>query len=77
VFTESQSSPRGRGTKQETIREAAQRLFLAHGFAGTTTDEIAVAGVAKEMLDRPGNSPLDVFAAAEPACADIGAIPER
>lgn len=55
------SSSRGRGGKQETIRVAAQRLFLAHGFAGTTTDAITTAaGVSKETLYRyyPGKEAI-------------------
>jgi TetR/AcrR family transcriptional regulator, mexJK operon transcriptional repressor len=52
-MTEAVPARSGRGAKQETIREAAQRLFLAHGFAGTTTDAItAAAGVSKETLYR-------------------------
>ncbi len=91
MIDQTKSPPRGRGTKQETIREAAQRLFLARGFAGTTTDAItAAAGVSKETLyrhyagkeaifadvlgrltlDRPGASPLDVLASADPASAE-------
>jgi AcrR family transcriptional regulator len=55
------TSSRGRAGKQETIREAAERLFLAHGFAGTTTDAItAAAGVSKETLYRyyPGKTAI-------------------
>jgi AcrR family transcriptional regulator len=51
----------GRGDKQEAIREAAQGLFLARGFAGTTTDAITTAaGVSKETLYRyyPGKDAL-------------------
>jgi AcrR family transcriptional regulator len=51
----------GRGTKQDAIREAAQRLFLARGFAGTTTDAITKeAGVSKETLYRyyPGKDAI-------------------
>jgi TetR/AcrR family transcriptional regulator, mexJK operon transcriptional repressor len=53
MVNETKAPPRGRGTRQDAIREAAQRLFLAHGFAGTTTDAItAAAGVSKETLYR-------------------------
>jgi AcrR family transcriptional regulator len=58
---ETKAPPRGRGTRQEAIREAAQRLFLAHGFAGTTTDAITTAaGVSKETLYRyyPGKEAI-------------------
>jgi TetR/AcrR family transcriptional repressor of mexJK operon len=63
-MTDRTSTPRqGRGTKQETIREAARRLFLAHGFAGTTTDAItAAAGVSKETLYRYYPSKDAIFA---------------
>ncbi len=37
--------------KREQIRTHAQRLFLARGFAGTSTDAIAAAaGVSKQTL---------------------------
>jgi TetR/AcrR family transcriptional repressor of mexJK operon len=52
-MAEAIAARRGRGAKQEAIREAAQRLFLVHGFAGTTTDAITTAaGVSKETLYR-------------------------
>ena len=53
----------GRGRKQEVIREAAQRLFLSRGFAGTTTDAItSEAGVSKETLYRYYPSKDAIFA---------------
>jgi AcrR family transcriptional regulator len=57
------SRPRtGRAGKQEVIREAAQRLFLARGFAGTTTDAITTeAGVSKETLYRYYSSKDEIF----------------
>lgn len=53
----------GQSVKQDVIREAAQRLFLARGFAGTTTDAITrEAGVSKETLYRYYPSKDAIFA---------------
>lgn len=47
---ESSLTPRARA-KRDQIRAHAQRLFLARGFAGTSTDAIAAeAGVSKQTL---------------------------
>jgi TetR/AcrR family transcriptional repressor of mexJK operon len=63
VALETNSPRAGRGAKQDEIREAAQRLFLARGFAGTTTDAItAEAGVSKETLYRYYASKDAIFA---------------
>src|SRR5579884_539065 len=50
--------------KREQIRAAAQRLFLRHGFVGTSTDAImAEAGVAsKETLYRYYPNKEELFA---------------
>lgn len=63
-MTSESNLPRsGRGTKEDAIRDAAQRLFLARGFAGTTTDAItAEAGVSKETLYRYYASKDAIFA---------------
>lgn len=63
-MTLEQSRPRsGRGNKQDAIRAAAQRLFLAQGFARTTTDAITrEAGVSKETLYRYYPSKDAIFA---------------
>jgi TetR/AcrR family transcriptional regulator, mexJK operon transcriptional repressor len=48
--TASPLTPRARA-KRDQIRTHAQRLFLARGFAGTSTDAIAAAaGVSKQTL---------------------------
>jgi AcrR family transcriptional regulator len=50
LSTESSLTPRARA-KRDQIRTHAQRLFLARGFAGTSTDAIAAeAGVSKQTL---------------------------
>jgi TetR/AcrR family transcriptional repressor of mexJK operon len=62
-MTETGLSPSRRGVKQAVIRAAAQRLFLSHGFAGTTTDAItAAAGVSKETLYRYYSGKDAIFA---------------
>ena len=50
--------------KQKTIVEAAERLFLANGYSGTTMDAVALeAGVTKQTVYRYFPSKVSLFTA--------------
>ena len=61
------SAPRKRARRLasgEPIREAAGRLFLERGYAGTTMDDVAAgAGVSKQTVYTHFHSKEDLFAA--------------